>query len=194
MKKLLVLAGLTLLMASNAMAQLDPDPNGLGVFFSNTLPNRCESAMPGMKSMYLVATNISQTGIAGWECKVYCSNPMWMFLNVVYGGLGPINILTPPDFQVGLGVPMETTPFMVLATLNYFVQDMNAAYFRIGACSIPSTADAVPVYADAADVGNLIAFVSPQADWTLPVAMANVVCSITDVQENTWGGVKGLFK
>lgn len=197
MKKLLSVVGLIILVASVAQAQIDPDHNGLGVYFDQQGLIRCQNGVtPGMKSVYLIATNISQPGgIGGWECKVNNSNAMWMFLSATLAGVGPINLFTAPVFQVGLGVPMSPAPIMVLTTIQYFVQDMNPANFTISAIQYPSVPGVPAVYADGADVGNLVPFVSPQANWLLPVASANNPnCNIVGADPQTWGAVKGMFK
>jgi len=195
MKKLMLLVGMLLFVSNLASAQLDPDYNGLSVFFDAQTPVRCQMVPTGLKTVYLVATNLSQVaGLSGWEGRVYCDNPAWMFLSATVHGNGPINILTPPDFMVGLYSPMESRPFMLLVSLQFFVQNLAPTPFRVGQCSSPSTPGA-PCYADGVDPGILVRFVSPAADWSLPVAWANSPdCNIVQIQDETWGGVKGMFK
>ncbi len=199
MKKLLALLGLALLVSSSAMAQVDPDPNGLGIYFDMAGTVRCESGIaPALKSVYLVATNITQPTLGGWEGHVYCDNAGWMFLSAVLAGTGPINLFTAPDFQVGLGVPMDAAPSMLLATVNYFPQNLDPAPFRLGPCQAPSLPDnPVPLYADGINVGILVPFQAPQGSFDLPVAYGNPAggtCDIVAVEDDTWGGVKSLYR
>ncbi len=197
MKKLLFLTGLLLLVSGVAMAQVDPDPNGLGLYYDMGGTVRCQDGIaPGMKSLYLIATDITQPTLGGWECSISCDSPMWMFLSAVLAGTGPINLFTAPDFQVGLGIPMNNAPSLLLATINYFVQDMNPAALYIGPCSHPSTPlDPTPLYADGANVGILVPFQAVQGNWDLPVAFGNAgTCDIIAVENDTWGGVKGLYR
>lgn len=194
MKKLLVL-GLVLLMASTALAQVDPDPNGLGLFSDMGYMVRCSSAAGStMLPLYLVASNISASGLAGWECQVRMTGSGAMFLSAVMAGQGPINLYTAPEFQVGLGVPMDFAPNLLLATITYFVLAPVPTTFAIGPIDHPQSIAGECVYADAADVGHLIPFQPPQGSWDLPAFVLNGVCDIVPVQEDTWGGVKGMFK
>lgn len=193
MKRLLVL-GLTLLMASNAMAQVDPDPNGIGLFFDTGYTNRCGTVAGGMAAVYLVASNISMTGLAGWEVQVRAEGAGAMFLNATLAGQGPINLWVAPEFQVGLGVPMVAQPNLLLATLNYFVMAPSPVILKVGPTDHVQSIPGEACYADMVDVGILVKFQPPQGSWTLPAAILNGACDIVDAQEETWGGVKGMFR
>lgn len=194
MKKWLVL-GLVLLMASTAFAQVDPDPNGIGLYFDGAYMTRCGSAASGMLPLYLVASNLSTPGgLGGWEAMVTMNAPGLMFLSAVLAGQGPINLYTAPEFQVGLGVPMEFAPNLLLATINYFVMAGTPGTFYIGPIVHPQSIAGECCFADGADVGNLVPFQAPQGLWTLPAALLNTPCDLVPVQDNTWGGVKGMFK
>lgn len=194
MKKLLVL-GLLLLMASTAMAQIDPDPNGIGVFFDQAGTIRCGQATGGMLSVYVIASNIScPGGIGGWEANVTMNAPGLMYLSAVLAGTGPINLYTAPEFQVGLGVPMGYAPNMLLATVNYFVMAGTPGTFFVGPIVHPQSIPGAACYADGADVGHLVPFQPPQGLWTLPAALLNTPCGLVGADPATWGGVKGMFK
>lgn len=200
MRRLLVL-GLTLLMAGSAMAQVDPDPDGIGLFFDGAYTNRCGSAASGMLPLYLVASNLSNgaNGLAGWEAQVSFDGAGVMFLNALLAGQGPINLYTAPEFQVGLGLPMEAAPNLLLATINYFVMAPTPAYFRIHPIAHAQSIPGECIYADGIDVGDLRPFqhpqgVGPQGAWTLPAAILNAPCDVVAVEDDTWGGVKGMFK
>lgn len=195
MKKLLVL-GLTLLMASTAMAQVDPDPNGIGLFFDmGTYTTRCGSAASGMLPLFLVASNIETPGgLGGWEAQVRLNGAGLMFLSAVLAGQGPINLYTAPEFQVGLGVPMDFAPNLLLATINYFVMAATPATFYIEPIAHAQSIAGECCFADGADVGNLVAFQAPQGLWSLPAALLNQDCGLVAAEDETWGGVKGMFK
>ena len=200
MKKVLALVGLTLLMAVPASAQVDPDLNGLGIYFDlNTFEQRCSPTGPAPMTMlyvYLVASNIRpDLTMGGWECSVYHDVPGLSYLSTTVHGQGPINIMTPPDFMVGLGMWMDWAPYHHLATLQYFVMSNVPATWRVG--PLRGTFQSIPgeaCYADGIDPGILVPFQPPQGSWDLPAAKLYQVCDIVAVEDETWGGVKGMFK
>ena len=206
MKALVIAAGLILVSASPGLAQLDPEPDSIGLFFDEayTFPCLCSDAT-GPFPLYLVASEISCAGgLAGWEAMVSLTpeSTGLFFLSATLSGTGPIMATTPPEFQVVLGVPMPQAPDLLLATLNYFATGPAAACFRIHPIRAPSLPGECS-YVDGAVVDRLVPFVPPNT-WLGPAAFLNTVhcqcphnlnCEgqvVTKVA--TWGAVKSMFR
>ena len=195
MKKVLALVALTLLMASSVTAQVDPDAEGFGVFFDLDYTSRCTTlSATGLLNAYVVASNISRPTLGGWEGKVSIDNPNFMFMSATLAGSGPINMLTAPEFMVGLGVPMEAAPNLRLVTIVYYVMALQPANLFVGPCTSFQSIAGEACYADGADPGILVPFQAPAGSWLLPAAKVNQVCDIVAIEDETWGGVKGMFK
>jgi hypothetical protein len=201
---LAVLAALAL--ASGASAQLPPPGQDLIGVYSNDFDGPTWANLnvaSGMATVYLICSGVSATGVAGWEAQVYQDGTGAMFVSSVLQGQGPLNMLVPPEFMVGLGVPITESNIGIpnaysLAELTYFISAATPVYLRVDRpvtfTSWPD--DPGPGYADPEDVGNLIRFYATSGDLATPVFGFNTgpMDPPIAVQDETWGGIKGLFR
>ena len=203
MKRLLALVGLTLLIAGSATAQIDPDPNQIGVYFDPLATEFCTSAAMYMAvSAHVMFTNPTDPtgtpcGISGWEAEVTAIPPATggMINGATLMGSGPINLFAYPTFQVGMGTPWPPAPVIHVADINIFTLNTDAWFFTIGAIGPTSwPEDPGPGFAVDYDPGILVRVMPSSGSMDLPVAQVNGVCGVTAAQDDTWGGVKSMFK
>jgi len=199
MKKLLAMLAVALL-ASGALAQVDPDPDGMGVYFDTAGTMFCTSTAAPFEQItaYLLITNPSATsGGSGWEAWVTVEGgvvaPSW----TLAAGLD----VDPSDqgFQVGIGTGGLALPYgetVVVATYSAFVQVPDAVVnFYVegvpGSTSFPSS----PGYAAGNDAGDLRPLqVSSGTGMGLPVASVNGDCGVVANEDLTFSNVKALFR
>lgn len=203
MKKLLVLLAV-LALAAPAMAGIDPGTNGIGVYFDLGANVNCGAPAPyALLPMYLIATNINETsGISGWETHVYFEPTPGAGVTYAYAGVGAVNPLTAPDFQVGMGGgPLPYSPAVLLLTMSTFYL---GGPLMIGVGPIisapPSFSPPSPGYA-AGNAPDRLIKLTPSSNVPIPgsnfgywVAGANAGNCPVPNEETSWGGVKALYQ
>jgi hypothetical protein len=196
MRKRVTLFIVTLMMVSPVAAQIDPMPDGIGIYFDPGATQNCMFTSAPFQSVtaYLMATNISApSGISGWECTVQVAGSLLAPAWAIAGG--GTNFLTAPDFAVGVGTvaPLPFAPAMVLATLTAYVMnptDLVALYVRPAPQpSIPGH----PVYATGDNAYDLRALIQSTGGADFPVAAINGDCPVAN-ESGTWGQMKALFR
>ena len=198
MKKLLALLAITV-VASGAMAQVDPDPDGIGVYFdtAGTVFEMNTVAPFESVTAYLLITNPTDpSGVSGWEAVVDVIGaavaPSW----TLAAGLDVD--MSANGFQVGIGVnplALPAGPAVVLATWTGFVMaPTDMVQFVVG--PVPgsvSFADS-PGYASGDDAGALFPLqVSSGYPYGAPCAMINGTGVVANEDMN-WSQVKNLFQ
>jgi len=203
---LAVLAALALV--SGAAAQLPPPGQNLLGIYSNDFDGPTWANVPGtgMITIYLICSGITSPsgGVSGWEAEVFTEGTGAMLLSAVVQGQNPLNIMTPPAFMVGLQAPMRDSnigiPFAFsLAEMTYFVSSTAETFLRVDRptqfSSFNDHPDGPgPGYADADDPGILIRFQPSSGDLSQPVFGFNTGGLGIRVEDETWGGIKGLFR
>lgn len=197
MKKLLVLA--LVLVAANAFAQTDPDPNGIGFYFDEGGVSNYLATAPAytVVNAYLLATRVTESsGISGWEAEVMVSPAP--AVAPTYTTNGGINVLTAPIFQVGLGAALPFAPAIKLLTVG--VLNFGTPFtLAIGPCTPSSFQGMYPGYAAGNDPGKLVGL-TPSCD--VPVAgrtnfftCASFMTTAPVATENgSWTSVKNLYQ
>jgi hypothetical protein len=194
MKKWITLAVLVALVGGGeATAQIDPYPDGLGLYFDADATEYCLFYSGGLLEMYLFLTRCSQpSGISGWECHATYTLPASDFDLGWILPAGSLNVSTPPDFAVGLGTPLPNAPIMLLATLQLLVLDPAPVDFYLGPADQPSI-PGYPVYAAGDDPGLLIPMHLIGGSPSVPVAQLNG-CSPVAAEQRSFGSVKALYR
>jgi hypothetical protein len=200
MKKLTALTSiLVLLLAGIAFAQVDADPDGLGVYFDTNGIETCFTTVAPFESVtgYLLLTNPSDSfGISGWEANIDVLGaavaPAWTLaagLDVDMSAAG---------FQVGIGtdaLALPVAPAVVLATwVGFIMAPTDIVSFVIsnvaGSSSFPSN----PGYASGSNAGVLIPLqVSSGYPYGAPAAQINA-CDVVANEDMSFSNVKNLFR
>ena len=189
---------LTLVLAAgHAFAQLDPDDDGIGVYFD---PCACVNCIPmdaGPQQGYIVITHTTyqEAGVGGWEAQIWVEGPA-VITNTSYEGQS-INFMTPPDYFVGIGVPLYN-PFMypavVVATIDFLIMDTATPVdFYIDGIYKHSLPDRMPAYLDGANNDIIIPLQQPTGGPDIPVATINGECAVP-ITSKSWGEVKTLYR
>ncbi len=201
MKKIAFALLLTVFITGNAFAQLDPDQDGIGVYFDPCACVHCLDLAAGEHLGYVVITHPSSSdaGILGWEAKIWAEGPGVVTEWELMGEAA--NFATRPDeFIVGLGQPLTNPysyPSLVVAVVHLFIFDdetpinffIDKVYFN----SLPEVPQ--PVYLDGADVNHIIPLQQIQGGPDLPVAIINGNCDDVVATESTsFDGLKALYR
>ena len=197
-KCVLFLAAVMMVIGANAMAQVDPDVNSIGVYFDtgatvHCLPPVVAPGSHGPGFIYLIITNPSAGGgVFGWECSIEVCPTMFV-LNWGYVGQA-INACTEPDFLVGLATALPWAPAVVLLDMTIFLTAMDCCWIYIHPSATPSI-PGYPAYVDGGDVGNIISLGQSTGGDLDPVAGINCICPPPiGSQDQTWGTVKALYR
>jgi hypothetical protein len=194
-KKYIVILAL-LSLSTAAFAQIDPDPDMMGIYFDTGATTVCAGFQPyTWNDAFVCLTNASSAaGISGFEFSVDINPPLAMSPLYILPG-GTLNVVMAPNFICGLASPLPWSPSMVLLTIQFFPFDPLPIYFTLGP-SVPSDFfPPYPGYADGADPG-LIKSCGYSAGGPVVCAIANggPDCGVVPTDKYSWGSVKSLFR
>jgi hypothetical protein len=186
-------------LAGVSQAQpVDPDDDGIGIYFDPCACNNCVTMDVGMHRGFLVITHpTSPAGVRGWEAKVWADGPIDITGVVMQGSF--INVGTPPEYMVGTAEPLInpfTYPAVVVATVNFFLSSAaTPSRFFIDGVFFHSLPEKVPAYLDGADYSIIKKLQQSTGGPTIPVALINGTCDdVVAAEVETWGDVKALFR
>jgi len=196
MKKLVVLALASLLIANVAFAVVDPDTNSMGVYFDLTADTYELAAGPYMSTpTYVMLTNPDFDALYGYEYTLTVEGNA-SILATVLAGTGPIDVGNDAgEHIVGLASPMAVTPATVITTLTVFNLDTNPIHFTLsGALPNSVIGSNTPALLLAGDV-IVAAGTSSYMDGTPMVnAAINDAGAVVAVDEASWDQVKSLYR
>ena len=183
---------------ASAWAQLDPDDDGIGIYFDPCACVNCVPMEPGPQQGYIVITHptAQQAGVGGWEAKIWTEGP-GVITGVTFQGQA-INFANRQDeFIVGIAVPLYN-PFMypavVVATIDFLLlESSEPLQWYIDGIYFHSLPEKVPAYLDGDDYNIIIELQQPTGGPTIPVATINGACAVPTT-EASWGGVESLFR
>jgi len=104
----------------------------LGVYFNEQASNNCiETWQVGVYHCYVVAEDVSEpTGISGWQLRIGLDPGLYFLSASVSYPTEGVNFLDPPDFMVGYGEPLVSTPLITLMEFDIFVQSEGGIYIE----------------------------------------------------------------
>ncbi len=183
------------LLSLPATAQLDPGPDGIGLYAD--MDGYINSAMleDGMLELNLLVMGLTtETGIQAWELGIRCEGPIsLMGFSLPYDGY---NFSTLPDMVMGVfGDPLPQAPVMYLATLTFMVSGPETADIYIQNSSLfdhGSMLNDLPCYAFLPD-HDLKAFYPASGSIDLPVFRVNGEAPVS-VEESSLSAVKALYR
>jgi len=181
------------IQVSQGVTQVDPDPDGLGIYFDLEATVNCNTVpMAEMFDLYLLLTNASASGgVSGWECQIQYDPDLWVLLWYPVGYSG--SFFTPPDFALGLVPPLPWAPVIHLLTMTCIVFSPECLWLSIVPYSNPIIPGEI-VYADGSDPWNLITMHPSTGGFDIPVAGVNCDCPPPiETTAATWGSMKALY-
>lgn len=196
MRKFLLGLFMLLALAGSASAQLDPDDDGIGVYFDPCACNNCITMPAGAHRAFLVITHpTSPAGVHGWEAKMWAEGPVFITNVDVLGN--NINVGTAPEYMVGIVDPLInpfTYPAVVVAIIDFYVSSTaSPTYFYIDGIRFHSLPEKMPAYLDGSNTDVIKLLRQSTGGRTFPVATINGECAVP-AETETWGGVKSLFR
>ncbi len=197
MKKFALILIATMLVASAAVAQLDPDDDGIGVYFDPCACVNCLTLDAGNHNGYLVITHpTSPIGVGGWEAKMTVEGPAYI-VNMSLEG-DAINVATRPDeYIVGVAAPLYNPysfPAIVVAIMDILIVDTAAPVnFYLDGVYFHSGPERFPAYLDGVDYDIIKMLQQSTGGPEFPVATINGECAVA-VESESWDGVKALYR
>ena len=148
MKKWLAILTLAFLCTGSlAQAQCFDDPDEICIFWTSDCDQciNCMAYMAGPVTAYVVLMNSSWwSGVSGFEFQLVNANgsgfypPPSDFIVGYNLPVGGINVSAPPEFIVGLGMPLPPDPCTVLVSIDILVFDPSSWCFGVKPVSVPS--------------------------------------------------------
>ncbi len=195
---LFICAG-ALLIATGVLAQADPQADMIGIYFDEeAYVTWTEVPVGETCTAYLCLTRISwPSGISGWECHIEYT-PSASVLEWNYRGDG-INALIPPEFCVGIYLPLPWAPSIVVMDFLVLVTGPEVIEFTVRAADNPSIwlPCPLPVYAPGDYMGELQTLgYSGGWDGCYPDVCANINGGpmVVPAEAATWGTVKTIYR
>jgi hypothetical protein len=185
---------LLVLMAPLAtMAQIDPDPDGVGFYADEGATINHLDVLPGVQvDVYLVLTRPSTPMhyVCGWSCRVGKSSNVNVISSLIrWGGT---NFSSWPDFDVGIyDCVYSGASHVVLLSLHVSLTDDQPGYLYVGETPLDPLRDGLPCYADPY-WPPLYALYPSSGSVDAPVFTFNGSGPVPDAGR-TWGALKALF-
>ncbi|MEZ4386904.1 MAG: hypothetical protein R3D98_04895 [Candidatus Krumholzibacteriia bacterium] len=182
------------LLATTAYAELDPVPDGIGIYADLDATEVSISAHPfELFPVYLLLTNPSQDGLmAAWGATIEApANAQIIAWNIQGGAF--LNFASPPEFNVCFLPPgCPTEPIVHLMTFIVQMTDDEPGYFRVLPSVLAGEAFADhPFYMMVDDLELPYWLHNFQGDDGQVVFAVNG--PITPVEAMSWSGIKNLF-
>jgi hypothetical protein len=201
-----ILCSLVGMLVTPVVAQVDPDPNGIGIYFDEGANVYCTQADVGSEMLaYLCLTRItSASGISKWEAAVEVSLPNAVLAWNLRGQA--TNTSENPEFVVGLTEPLLWQSSLVVLEMTLSVLAEDPLVLRVHPTENPSVPGApfpLPAYALGDDPSvfqtlgyswgwdpttgepNWCAVINPAGDCSDPP---------TENSSSSWGGIKALYR
>ncbi len=206
MKSALVVLMLVMATGITALADpVDPDPNGIGIFFDEGAINEswCATAATGSQlTAYLCLTRATDTsGFTNWEGRIESSVPGSLVGFAIRGD--GTNSAVAPEFVVSYGTPLPYQLSTVLLEITVEVVWQWPTGLRVWPASEPSASVELPAYATVASAG-VYQTLGYSFGWDAVTKVPAWCAAINDdtcltkpsvpTESDTWGGVKALYR
>lgn len=197
MKKFAIVLFVTMLVAGASFAQLDPDNDGIGVYFDPCACVNCLTLDVGEHQGFVVITHpTSPEGVRGWEVELTIEGPAFM-VDIVLDGDGTNFASRPNEYIVGNATPQVNPwmfPAIVVAHFTILLQDTSEPVtFWMDGVFFHSLDEKVPAYLDGADVNLIKELQQSTGGRDFPVATINGECAVA-VESASLDGVKALYR
>ena len=179
-------------------AGLDPDPDGLGIYFDQYGNSNMHDINPFTPfPMYIVLTWPTFTELYGWQAAVREADTSILYmLSCGFPG-GGANVGTGMQFSVGYELPLVTNTATVLATMQVMTQTRQSICLELTGIDHPAIADERPLLWIAPDSPTVVrvssmfySSVSAVINDYIPSRCGSVVIE----EARTWGSLKALYR
>ena len=196
-----------LIATSPATAQLDPGPDGLGIYADPAGMVNSLIAEPGIVEVQLLATNITAPEVKVWSVHVsFRGNVVITDIKsdypMDYGSGGPdartmeYVVTAYPDLPY-YETELLAEPILYLATLEIWLTDTEPVDVHLGIISTILNDDppSHAYYAVPGDATSTVIteFNPSSGDWNLPVMRINGEAPVP-VEVRAWGDIKAVFR
>ena len=211
MKKLVVLL-LVSLVATSAMAQIDPDPNSIGIYFDDGAMENCTTAVPFVPFMAyycLTNTTVGQVGFYEFGYENIATGPEFSFaFQQDFPANGLDESIVGATFDIGsgnaylgdhivaMGLGFPGVPVTILHSkelILYQAQSVDMYLFESTQTSVPGR---LPVVLDISlDPSEFFTCNQSTGGWEFPVAQINPPGDcVVALEAASFGSVKSLFR
>ncbi len=197
-----VICLLGLLASITTLAQMDPDPDTIGIYFDEGATIHCIDAPVGeLVTAYLCITHATAlAGISGWEATIEVTEGVFLLEWSLRGDA--INVLTPPEFVVGLATCLPWAPSIVLLEFAVGVFRSEPIALRVAPAigpPLPPLPCPLPLYEACGGTGDYVVL-GYAGGWN-PVfcqpkvcAEINGDCNVLAGPEPSWGRIKAMYR
>jgi|GEM_PF-3431542 len=137
-------------------APVDPDPDGIGIYFSQAADGTswCTDAAVGsqLKAYVCLTRAVDTSGFTAWEARVECSVPEAVVGFDLRGG--GVNAAVEPEFVVSFGTPLPYGISTVLLDITLDVVWEWSIALRLWPADAPSGPKPLPAYTTTALAGT----------------------------------------
>jgi len=188
------------LLSATAFAQLDPGPDGIGVYADmDGMVNSITQEEGLLEVQLLLMGCTAETGIQAWEAAILCDGCLtFLGHQLPYEGF---NVSAMPDITVGVSdgednLPIAQEPIMHLTTLQFLVTGPEEGNIYVKPVSFfegsGSMGNYLPAYA-AGETNQLYAMYPSSGSVNLPVFRVNGEAPVATTSF-TLDGVKALYR
>jgi len=193
---------LGLLAESPTCAQVDPDPDMIGIYFDEGATSYCIAAPVGETvTAYLCITQATAlSGISGWEATIEVTEGVVILEWNLRGDA--INVLPPPEFVVSLGECLPWAPSIVLLEFAIGVFGLEPIELRVAPAigpPLPPPPCPLPLYEACGGTGDYVMLgysggCNPAFCRSNVCAMINGDGSVLAGGEPSWGQIKAIYR
>lgn len=205
MKKMLAFIMASLLLATIASANLDPDPNTIGIYFDTAGDINCTTVGTSVPfDAYVIISNPTSQEMFAFEFSYRMETvpagqgvSVFRLNNIIPDGidLGDNADLLMGEYIFGYGDPVPAAGANVICvSWTFFVTVPMGLDFYLGPTAIESgVPDGLPAYLGDDNVYFPLGVSTGHPDLGNPVAQVNGDCPVA-TENTSFGGVKALFR
>jgi hypothetical protein len=192
--KLMVIGIFLGMFGSVALAQIDPGPDGIGIYADMEAMANSAVAGEGILELYLLVTGHEADGIGAWEMRLNYDGPINHIGHLI--PYNSINVGQWPDYIVGVVEFIPPAPVMHLMTLTFMVVGTEPASIYVEPASVPvggSLGNNLPVYVNGLVHEDLRNLYPSSGSIDLPVFRLNGEAPVA-TDPVSWDRVKAMYR
>ena len=192
MKKLVVLL-MVMVMATSALAIVDPDTNSMGFYFDTEANMPCDDTVTPYATVLVALTLVNPDfdELFGFEAGYHLEGPAQV-LSVEFMNPQALNVGTNQNMIVGFGSPTVTSPVTTVALVSvlYLSSTNEAVDFMLHGTTPSSIDPAYPVFL----LADGVLIVGGMSTVDGPNAQINGGCLVVATEAMSFDSVKSLYR